>query len=107
MKMKNGVIAALGLSLVFAGCTATPAQKGAMGGGALGAVAGQLLGGNTEATLIGAGAGALGGALLNDQVDKSKRQSYDQGYNQGYNQGAQSNQTPPPPPPPNYNTAPR
>jgi hypothetical protein len=29
-------------------------------------VAGQLIGGNTSATLIGAGAGALGGALFND-----------------------------------------
>ena len=104
--MKLGVITALGVSLLFAGCTATPAQKGAMGGGALGAVAGQLLGGNTEATLIGAGVGALGGAILNDQVDKSKRESYDQGYNQGYNQGAQNSQSAPPPPP-NYNTAPR
>ncbi|MDP8244033.1 MAG: YMGG-like glycine zipper-containing protein [Candidatus Hinthialibacter antarcticus] len=104
--MKFGVVSVLGISLLFAGCTATPAQKGAMGGGALGAVAGQLIGGDTKSTLIGAGAGALGGALLNDQVDKSKRQSYDQGYNQGYNQGAQSNQSTPPPPP-NYNTAPR
>ncbi len=105
-RMIFGVFAALGMSLLFAGCTATPAQKGAMGGGALGAVAGQLIGGDTEATLIGAGVGALGGALLNDEIDKSKRQSYDQGYNQGYNQGAQQS-TPPRNTQPNYNTAPR
>lgn len=55
------------LCFTIGGCAnMTPTQKGAVGGAAVGAVAGQLIGGNTSATLIGAGVGALGGALLND-----------------------------------------
>jgi osmotically inducible lipoprotein OsmB len=57
----------LALFVTIGGCAnMTPTQRGAVGGAAVGAVAGQLIGGNTTATLIGAGAGALGGALLND-----------------------------------------
>jgi osmotically inducible lipoprotein OsmB len=69
--MKRKIIVMFCLFVVFSftvgGCAnMTPTQKGAVGGAAVGAVAGQLIGGNTTATLIGAGAGALGGALLND-----------------------------------------
>jgi osmotically inducible lipoprotein OsmB len=68
--MKRAVkimIAAVISSCLLAGCaTATPTQKGAMTGAVVGGLAGQLIGGNTSATLIGAGAGALGGALLSD-----------------------------------------
>lgn len=64
----------LPISVFFIGCSGmTPAQKGAVGGAAVGAVGGQLIGGNTKSTLIGAGAGALGGALLNDAVNKDKK----------------------------------
>jgi len=69
MKGKRVTVFALLVVLVFmtGGCAnMTPTQKGAVGGAAVGAVAGQLIGGNTKATLIGAGVGALGGALLND-----------------------------------------
>ncbi len=51
-----------------------------MGGGLLGAAAGQIIGGDTEATLIGTGVGALGGAIVNDYVDDQKRQAYHHGY---------------------------
>jgi hypothetical protein len=62
------------ISVLFIGCASmTPAQKGAVGGAAVGAVGGQLIGGNTKSTLIGAGVGALGGALLNDAVNKDKK----------------------------------
>ena len=61
------VVLLLVLTFLVGGCAnMTPTQKGAVGGAAAGAVAGQLIGGNTKATLIGAGVGALGGALLND-----------------------------------------
>ena len=73
MKRKRIVVLGLLLAAVimFTACAGmTPAQKGAVGGGAVGAIAGQLIGGNTESTLIGAGVGALGGALLNDAVNK-------------------------------------
>ena len=55
--------------IFFNGCAGmTAAQKGAVGGGAVGAIAGQLIGGDTTSTLIGAGVGALGGALINDAL---------------------------------------
>jgi osmotically inducible lipoprotein OsmB len=55
------------VSCQLAGCmTATHTQRGAMGGAVVGGLAGQLLGGDSKSTLIGAGLGALGGALLND-----------------------------------------
>ena len=63
----------IAFAMFFGGCAnMTAAQKGAVGGAAAGAVAGQLIGGNTTATLIGAGVGALGGALLNDELKKDK-----------------------------------
>ncbi|UCD36305.1 MAG: glycine zipper 2TM domain-containing protein [Nitrospiraceae bacterium] len=62
------------IPILFSGCAGmTPAQEGAAAGGAVGAIAGQLIGGNTKSTLIGAGVGALGGALLNDQMKKNKQ----------------------------------
>lgn len=57
-------------SFVLGCADMTPTQKGAAVGGAVGAVGGQIIGGSTGATLIGAGAGALGGALLNDALNK-------------------------------------
>jgi osmotically inducible lipoprotein OsmB len=75
---KRGAIIVLCLlifiPILFGGCAGmTPAQKGAVGGSALGAIAGQLIGGNTTSTLIGAGVGALGGALINDELKKNKK----------------------------------
>ena len=62
------------IPILFGGCAdMTAAQKGAVGGGAVGAVGGALIGGNPTAALIGAGAGALGGALLNDALNKDKK----------------------------------
>lgn len=93
-----------GFSTMFQGCQTTPAQDGAMGGAAVGAIAGQLIGRDTESTLIGAGAGALGGAIFNDWRVKSEQKSYEKGYRDGVTS------YPPPPPPPTptpYNTAPR
>jgi uncharacterized protein YcfJ len=64
----------ISIPMLFAGCAGmTPAQEGAVGGAAVGAVAGQLIGGNTTSTLIGAGVGALGGALINDELKKDKK----------------------------------
>jgi len=57
----------------------TSAQSGALGGGVLGAVAGQLIGGDSESTMIGMGAGALLGALGNDYANQQKTNSYNQG----------------------------
>ena len=52
--------------LAMTGCTKT--QEGAGVGAAIGALAGQAIGGNTDGTLIGAGIGAVaGGAIGNSQ----------------------------------------
>lgn len=104
-----GLILTLGIACFMSACQTTPAQEGAMWGGAVGAVAGQLIGGDTEATLIGAGAGALGGALLNDTMKSGQQKAREEGYNQGYNAGA--SQTAPSGyttiQQPQYNTSPR
>ncbi len=46
-------------------------QRGAAIGAGLGAVAGQAIGRNTEATLLGAGIGTLLGAIAGNAVDQS------------------------------------
>ena len=57
--------------MLFSGCAnMTPAQKGAIAGAAVGGATGGLLGGSRKSTLIGVGVGALGGALLNDELNK-------------------------------------
>ena len=77
MKKRSAIIVLslfVSISYILIGCAGmTPAQKGAVGGAAVGAIGGQLIGGNTKSTLIGAGVGALGGALLNDAVNKDKK----------------------------------
>ena len=68
------VLCLLIIPILFGGCAdMTAAQKGAVGGAALGGMAGGLIGGSRKATLIGVGAGALGGALLNDAINKDKK----------------------------------
>ena len=61
------------IGFLAAGCsTATPTQKGALGGSAVGAGLGAIIGhqsGHTaEGALIGAAAGGLGGALVGDAM---------------------------------------
>jgi len=63
------------ISLPFLGgacADMTPAQKGAVAGTVVGAASGGLLLGSRRAAVIGAGVGALGGALLNDELNKGK-----------------------------------
>lgn len=100
MNSIKGLFITATLGLLLSACT--PAQRGATVGGAVGAGAGQIIGGNTKSTLIGGAVGALGGAIANDYVDNQKRQSYEEGYYTG-----QSTQRYTPRPQPYYNTAPR
>jgi len=58
---------------VATGCQ-TDAQKGAVIGSLAGAGIGQLAGGDTEATLLGAAIGAGGGYLLGNERDKAAQQ---------------------------------
>ena len=65
-------VAVVSVALVFiAGCE-SDAQTGAGIGGLLGAGAGQLIGGDTESTLIGAGIGAGAGYMVGNERDKKK-----------------------------------
>ncbi len=48
-------------------------QRGAAIGAGFGALAGQLIGRNTESTLIGAGVGTLVGALVGNAVDQDRQ----------------------------------
>ena len=66
------------VSMLFinAGCMpyATSGERGAVGGAAAGALVGQAIGRNTSSTLIGAGVGALGGAVINNE--RARRRGY-------------------------------
>ena len=57
--------------LLISGCE-SDAQTGALIGAGVGALAGQAIGGDTEATLIGAGIGAGGGYIIGNEQDKKK-----------------------------------
>lgn len=67
-----------GASLLAVGCNTTPAQDGAVIGGALGAGLGAVVGHQSgrqgEGALIGAGLGALTGALVGDDVGRQRQQ---------------------------------
>lgn len=67
------VILVVGL---LSSCATHNAQWGALGGGAVGAAAGQAIGGNRESTLIGAGVGTLLGFITGDYVDKKNQAEY-------------------------------
>lgn len=74
-----GLVAALaGSATLVSGCN--DAQSGSLLGAGVGALAGQAIGGNTEATLIGAGVGAGAGYIIGNESDKEKakqRGNYD------------------------------
>jgi uncharacterized membrane protein len=91
---KNAVFALIVLMVgtQTAGCVATTpsAERGGLfgagSGAAIGAIAGQLIGGNTKATLIGAAIGAVVGGLVGSYIDQqnatraeaSKKYQYDE-----------------------------
>ena len=64
------MVVAVSLGLVFAAGCESDAQTGALIGTGIGALAGQAIGGDTEATLIGAGIGAVGGYIIGNERDK-------------------------------------
>lgn len=68
---------AIGAAAVFlTGCATTAGtqeQRGAGTGALIGAVAGQLLGGDSKSTAIGAGLGALGGYVWSKNMEDKKR----------------------------------
>jgi uncharacterized protein YcfJ len=71
----NRLLLAVAISVSFmSGCAETQTQKGALIGGAGGALVGQAIGHDTKATLIGAAVGAAGGALIGNEMDKKDAQ---------------------------------
>ncbi|MGL4253488.1 MAG: YMGG-like glycine zipper-containing protein [Fusobacteriaceae bacterium] len=76
--MKAKLIAAFLLTLALVGCAETSYQRrSAVGGAALGALAGQLIGGDSRATLIGAGIGAVAGGAV---ARHRERRYWDRGW---------------------------
>lgn len=66
------IVAVVSLGLAFVSGCESDAQTGALIGTAIGAGAGQAIGGDTESTLIGAGVGAAGGYMIGSEQDKKK-----------------------------------
>ena len=60
--------------VILNSCAETQLEKGALVGGASGALIGQAIGHNTKSTLIGAAVGAAGGALIGNEMDKKDSQ---------------------------------
>jgi len=70
----HGLLAGLCI-VALAGCdTMTTEQRSATTGAVIGAVAGQVVGGNTKSTAIGAALGGLGGYVWSRQMEDKKRQ---------------------------------
>ncbi|MCH8151372.1 MAG: glycine zipper family protein [Planctomycetes bacterium] len=74
------LVCLLGLSALLSGCN--DAQAGALLGAGVGALAGQAIGRDTEATLIGTAVGAGAGYIIGNESDKAKheREHYDGNY---------------------------
>jgi len=85
--MRRAAYLALGaLLLSLASCSntnLTKGQQGAVGGGATGAVVGQAIGRNTEATLIGAAVGTMLGYIVGNEMDKYDRMQLNSAYERG------------------------
>ena len=82
------LIGMVSLVALLGGCAAplTAREKGALGGGALGAGAGALIGSSIghhnagKGALIGGGLGALGGGLMGDQMEGQTQRQNTQDY---------------------------
>ena len=72
-KILRSVMAISLTATIFSGCASTGTSNttdGLVGGAAVGALAGQLIGGNTQSTLIGAAVGAAAGGLIGYSLDE-------------------------------------
>jgi hypothetical protein len=86
--MKKEFIIVVILSTLMAGCVGTGrynTQRGAAIGGGLGALMGQAIGRNTEATLIGAGVGTLLGTIIGNSEDQRADGERSSGFSYGEN----------------------
>ena len=92
--MKKIALALFAVSYLISSCAGMQVgegekgQVGAIGGATAGAIIGQAIGHNTEATLIGAAVGGLVGYIIGNEMDKYDRQQLNHVYERGV-----SNQT--------------
>ncbi|MBZ9936471.1 hypothetical protein LB518_09210 [Mesorhizobium sp. BR1-1-16] len=71
MKPSILIVAVTLAGAALAGCsTGSPAGDGAVVGGLAGAAVGGIAGGNVQSAAIGAGVGAIGGAVIADAASK-------------------------------------
>lgn len=106
MQKSTSLIAPLALALVCAGCVGTGpnTQEGAVAGGALGALAGAIIGNNSGShnalagALIGGTVGAIAGGTLGNVADHQNNTLYTSP--QAATTTMVVQQAPPPPPPP-------
>ncbi len=75
--------AAVVLLASCAGTDLNKGQQGAIGGAAGGALLGQAIGRNTEATLIGAAVGTMLGYIVGNEMDKYDKQQLNNAYERG------------------------
>lgn len=82
MKAKIVAVLLFAISFSIVGCTGqyNRGQSGAAIGAAGGAVVGQIIGRNTEATLIGAAVGTMLGYIVGNEMDKYDRQNLNSAY---------------------------
>jgi surface antigen len=82
--MKRTVLLILPLLLLLSACAdMNKAQMGAGGGAAAGALVGQIIGHNTESTLIGAAVGTMLGYIVGNEMDKYDRKQLNHVYERG------------------------
>lgn len=92
----SSILAIVSISLMLTACTGelNRGQSGAMIGAGGGALVGQAIGHNTEATLIGALVGTFVGYMVGNEMDKYDRQQLNHVYETGVS-GQSSNWTNP------------
>jgi len=107
MKTHPLTLSSLALGLLLAGCVGTGpnTQQGAVAGGALGALAGAVIGNNSRGhdagsgALIGAAVGALAGGTIGNSIDHQQGTLYGD-YSRAYAARVETRRAPPPLPPP-------
>ncbi len=77
------ILAILSILLLSSCSGMNKAQIGGLGGAGAGALVGQIIGHNTEATLIGAAVGGMLGYIVGNEMDKYDREQLNHVYERG------------------------
>jgi hypothetical protein len=107
MNIRTITFSTLALSLLLSGCVGTGpnTQNGAVAGGAIGALAGAIIGNNSRGgnsvggALIGGAVGAIAGGTIGNNKDHQEGTLYGN-YDEAYNSRVEMRGPPPPPPAP-------